>query len=161
VVGVLWGFEPFFHGNHHIRVYMHHVCLIQCISARKATHIKLGTCSGSFQCQLHFGTKMVSIGRSGCEWLPSEWKMRIFRHFLRWTPLVIYAVYIHINKALAKSTYSVFTCSAAGHLRSVCDLGEATQLSIFCCFWERWPIVFSFSVFYCCICCVFWSIPSG
>jgi len=61
VVGVLWGFEPFSHGNH-IRVYMHHVCLIQSISARKVTHIKLGTCSGSSQCQLHFGTKMVSIG---------------------------------------------------------------------------------------------------
>ena len=41
---------------------MHHVCLIQSISARKATHIKLGTRSGSSQCQLHFGTKMVSIG---------------------------------------------------------------------------------------------------
>ena len=31
------------HGNHHIRVYMHHVCLIQSVSARKAIHIKLGT----------------------------------------------------------------------------------------------------------------------
>jgi hypothetical protein len=56
------GFEPFSHGIHHIRVYMHHVCLIQSISARKATHIQLGTRSGSSQCQLHFGTKMVSIG---------------------------------------------------------------------------------------------------
>ena len=67
VVGVLWGFEPFSHGNHHSRVYMHHVCLIQSISARKATHMKLGTRSGSSQCQLHFGTKMVSMGWSGCE----------------------------------------------------------------------------------------------
>jgi len=46
---------------------MHNVCLIQSISARKATHTKLGTCSGSSQCQLHFGTKMVSIGWSCCE----------------------------------------------------------------------------------------------
>ena len=46
VVGVLAS-EPFSHGNHHIRVYMYHVCLIQSISARKATHIKPGTCSGS------------------------------------------------------------------------------------------------------------------
>jgi hypothetical protein len=41
IIGVLWGFEPFFpHGNHHIRVYMymHHVCLIQSISARKDPH---------------------------------------------------------------------------------------------------------------------------
>ena len=69
-VGVLWGFEPFPHGNHHIRVYMHHVCLIQSISARKATHIKLVTCSGSSQYQLRFGIKIVLIGWSGCVWLP-------------------------------------------------------------------------------------------
>jgi len=82
MIGVLWGFEPFSHENHHIRVYMHHVCLIQSISARKVTHIKLGTCSGSSQCQLHFGTKMVSIGWSGCDGCLLNAKMRIFRHFL-------------------------------------------------------------------------------
>jgi hypothetical protein len=60
---------------------MHHVCLIQSISARKATHIKLGTRSGSSQCQLHFGTKRVSIGWSGCEWLPSECKNAHFQAF--------------------------------------------------------------------------------
>jgi len=60
---------------------MHHVCLIQSISARKATHIKLGTRSGSSQCQLHFGTKMVSMGWSGCEWLPSECKNAHFQAF--------------------------------------------------------------------------------
>jgi hypothetical protein len=74
VVVVLWGFEPFSHGNHHIKVYMHHVCLIQSISARKVTHIKLGTRSGSSQCQLHFRTKLVSIGWSDYGWLPSECK---------------------------------------------------------------------------------------
>jgi hypothetical protein len=47
VVGVLWGFEPFSYGNRHIRVYMHHVSLIQSISERKATHMKLGTWPGS------------------------------------------------------------------------------------------------------------------
>jgi hypothetical protein len=82
VVGVIWGFEPFSQGNHHIRVYMHHECLFQSISTRKAIHIKLGTCSGSSQCQLRFGTKMVSIGWSGCERLPSECKNAHFRHFL-------------------------------------------------------------------------------
>jgi len=82
----LWGFEPFSHGNHHIRVYMHHVCLVQSISARKAAHIKLCTCSGSSQCQLHFGTKMVSIGWSGCEWLPSECKNAHFQAFPLLTP---------------------------------------------------------------------------
>jgi hypothetical protein len=81
VVGVLWWFEPFSHGNHHIRVYMHHVCLIQSISARKATHIKLGTCSGSSQFQVHFGSKIVSIGWSGCECLPSECKNAHFQAF--------------------------------------------------------------------------------
>ena len=60
---------------------MHHVCLIQSISALKATHIKLGTRSGSSQCQLHFGTKVVSIGWSGCEWLPSECKNAHFQAF--------------------------------------------------------------------------------
>jgi len=65
---------------------MHHVCLIQSISARKATHIKLGTHSGSSQCQLHFGTKMVSIGWSGCEWLPSECKNAHFQAFLPLAP---------------------------------------------------------------------------
>ena len=74
VVGVLWWFESFPHGNFHIRVYMHHVRLIQSTSARKVTHIKLGTCSGSSQCQLQFGTKMMSIGWSCFEWLPSEFK---------------------------------------------------------------------------------------
>jgi hypothetical protein len=81
VVGVVWGFEPFSHGNHHIRAYMQHVCLIQSISARKATHIKLGTCPGSSQCQLHFGTKVVLIGWGGCEWLPSECKNAHFQAF--------------------------------------------------------------------------------
>ena len=81
MVSVVWGFEPFSHENHHIRVYMHHVCLIQSISARKATHIKLGTRSGSSQCQLHFGTKIVSIGCRGCEWLPSECKNEHFQAF--------------------------------------------------------------------------------
>jgi len=76
VVGILWGFEAFPHGNHYIRVYMHHVCLIQSISARKATHIKFGTYLGSSQCQLHLGAKIVSIGWSGCEWLAAFW-MRI------------------------------------------------------------------------------------
>ena len=86
VVDVLWGCEPFSHGNHHIRVYMHHVCLIQSISARKATHIKLGTRSGSSPCQLQFGTKMVSIGWSGCEWLPSKWQIVHFQAFLPLAP---------------------------------------------------------------------------
>ena len=81
VVGVLWWFESFPHGNFHIRVYMHHVRLIQSTSARKVTHIKLGTCSGSSQCQLQFGTKMVSIGWSGCEWLPFECKNTRFQAF--------------------------------------------------------------------------------
>jgi len=81
VVGVLWGFEPFSHGNYHNRVYMHQVCLMQSISARKATHIKLDTCSGSSQCQLHFGTKLVLIGWSGCEWLPFECKNAHFQAF--------------------------------------------------------------------------------
>jgi hypothetical protein len=84
VVGILWVFEPFSHGNHHIRVYMHHVCLIQSISARKAYHMKLGSRSGSSQCQLQFGTRMVSIGWSGCEWLPSECKNA---HFQAFSPL--------------------------------------------------------------------------
>ena len=57
------------------------MCLIQSISARKATHIKLSTRSGSSQCQLHFGTKMVSIRWSGCEWLPSECKNAHFQAF--------------------------------------------------------------------------------
>jgi hypothetical protein len=81
VVGVLWGFEPFSHGNYHIRVYMLHVCLFQSISARKVTRIKLGTCSGSSQYQLHSGTKMVSIEWSGCEWLPVECKNEHFQAF--------------------------------------------------------------------------------
>ena len=80
MLGVLWGFEPISHGNHHIRVYMHHVCLIQSISARKV-NTKLGTCSGNSQCQLQFGIKMVSIGWSGCEWLPSECKIAHFQAF--------------------------------------------------------------------------------
>jgi len=33
------------------------------------------------QCQLHFGTKMVSVGWSGCEWLPSECKNAHFQAF--------------------------------------------------------------------------------
>jgi len=41
--------------------YMYHVCLIQPISARKATHMKLGTCSGSSQSELHLNYKIVSI----------------------------------------------------------------------------------------------------
>jgi hypothetical protein len=90
VVGVLWGFEPFPHGNHHIRDYMHHVCLIQSISARKVAHIKLGTCSGSSQCQLQLGTKMVSIGWSGYEWLPSECKNAHFQAFPPLAPSVIF-----------------------------------------------------------------------
>jgi len=65
---------------------MHHVCLIQSTSARKATHMKLGTCSGSSQCQLQFGTKMVSIGCSGYEWLPSECKNAQFQAFPPLTP---------------------------------------------------------------------------
>ena len=85
VVGVLWGFEPFSHGNHHIRVCMHHVCLIQSISARKATHIKLGTCSSSSQCQLHFDFKL-SIVWSGCESLPSECKNSHLQAFPLLTP---------------------------------------------------------------------------
>ena len=68
---------------------MQHVCLIQSISARKATRIKLGTCSGSSQCQLQFGTKMVSIGWSGCEWLPSECKNAHFQAFLLLAPSAI------------------------------------------------------------------------
>jgi hypothetical protein len=91
VVVFLWGFQPFSHGNHHIRVYMHHVCLIQSISARKATHIKLGTCSGSTQCKLHFGTKMVSIGWSGSEWLPSERKNAHFQAFPQLAPSGIFS----------------------------------------------------------------------
>ena len=67
---------------------MHHVCLIQSISARKATHIKLGTRSGSYQCQLHFGTKMVSIGWSGCEWLSSVCKNAHFQAFPPLAPSV-------------------------------------------------------------------------
>jgi hypothetical protein len=55
-------------------------------TARKAIHIKLGTCSGSSQCQLHFGTTMVSIGWSGCEWLPSECKNAHFQIFPPLTP---------------------------------------------------------------------------
>ena len=86
---------------------MHHVCSIQSISARKATHIKLGTRSGSSQCQLHFGTKMVSIGWSGCEWLPSECKNAHFQAFPPLAPsgilgreittyTVIYGVYARL-----------------------------------------------------------------
>jgi hypothetical protein len=67
---------------------MYHVCLIQSISARKATHIKLGTCSGSSECQLLFGTKMVLIGWSGCEWLPSECKNAHFQAFPQLAPSV-------------------------------------------------------------------------
>jgi hypothetical protein len=81
VVGVLRGFEPFPHGSHHIRVNMHHVCLIQSISARKATHIELGTCSGSSQCQLQSGTQMMSIKLNGCGWLPSECNNAHFQAF--------------------------------------------------------------------------------
>jgi len=88
LVGVLWGFEPFSYENHNIRVYMHHVCLIQFISARKVTHIKLGTRSGSSQCQLQFGTSMVSIGWSGCEWLPSKCKNANFQAFPLLAPSV-------------------------------------------------------------------------
>ena len=94
VVGVLWGFEPFSHDIYHIRVYMHHVCLIQSFSTCKATHIQLGTCSGSSQCQLHFGTKVVSIGWSGCEWLPSECKNAQFQAFPP-LPLSAKILYIH------------------------------------------------------------------
>jgi len=92
VVGVLWEFQPFSHGNHHIRVNMQHVYLLQSISARKATHIKLGTCSGSSQCQLHFGTKM-SMDESAVSGSLLNAKMRIFRHFLRWPPLIKYTVF--------------------------------------------------------------------
>ena len=60
---------------------MQHVCLIQSISARKATHIKMGTWSGSCQCQLRFSTKIVSIGWSGCEWLLYECKNAHFQAF--------------------------------------------------------------------------------
>ena len=97
MVGVLWGFEPFSLRNHHIRAYMHHVCLIQSISARKAAHIKLGTHSVSSQCQLHFGTKMVSIGWSGCEWLPSECKNARFQAF---PPLVPSGILFHLNYSI-------------------------------------------------------------
>jgi len=65
---------------------MHRGCLIQSVSARKVTHIKLGTCSNGSQCQLHFGTKMVSIGWSGCEWLPSQCKNAHFQAFPQLTP---------------------------------------------------------------------------
>ena len=78
--------EPFSHGNHHIRFEMHHVYLTQSISARKATHIKSGVCSGSSHCQLHFNTQMVSIGWSGCEWLPSECKSVHFQEILQLAP---------------------------------------------------------------------------
>jgi len=72
--------------DHHSRVYMYHVCSIQSISARKATHIKLGTCSGSSQCQLHFRLKWCRLNEvavSGCL-LNAH-----FQAFLRWPPLIV------------------------------------------------------------------------
>jgi len=99
VVGIIWGFKLFSHGNHHIRVYMHHVCLFQSISARKGTHTKLGTCSGSSQCQLHFGTKLVLIEWSSCECLPSECKHAHFRHFFR-CPLCYFADFTYNEPAM-------------------------------------------------------------
>ena len=109
------------HGNHHIRAYMHHVCLIQSISARKANHIKLGTRSGSSQCQLHFTTKMVSIGWSGCEWLPSECKNAHFQAFPPLAPSVIFlprnTVYIctvydcTFGDNSAKHTVYIYMCT--------------------------------------------------
>ena len=71
---------------------MHHVCLIRSISARKATHIKLGTFSGSSQCQLHFGIKMVSIGWMAVSGCLLNAKLHILWHFLCWLP----PVYDHI-----------------------------------------------------------------
>jgi len=74
VVGASWGCWTFSHGNHHIRVYVHHVRITQHISVRRATHINLSVCSGSWQCQLHLRLTMAAIGRSGCEWLCFECK---------------------------------------------------------------------------------------
>ena len=55
---------------------MHHVCSIQSISGRQAAHIKLGTCLGSSQCQLHFGVIMVSIGWIGWLWVAAVWMQK-------------------------------------------------------------------------------------
>ena len=65
------------------------MCLTQSISARKATHIKLGTCLGSSQCQLHFGTKMVSTGWMAVRGCLLNAKIHIFWHFLRLPPLAL------------------------------------------------------------------------
>jgi hypothetical protein len=56
--------------------YMYHVCLIQPISARKATHMKLGTCSGSSQSELHLNYKIVSIEWSVCLWVATLWMQK-------------------------------------------------------------------------------------
>jgi hypothetical protein len=57
------------------------VCIIQHISIHRVTHINLSTCLGSCECQLHFGTRMVLIELSGCEWLPPECKNAHFQAF--------------------------------------------------------------------------------
>jgi hypothetical protein len=149
VVGVLWGIEPFSHKNHHIRVYMHHVCLIQSISAHNAIHKKLGTCSGSSQCQLHFGTKIVPIVWGGCEWLPSEYKMHIFRQFLCCPPLEVYFCKIfwpqggllppssckhepgrppRIVKLLKKNYRTLVACQSSFQVLVLCVCAQLAQL---------------------------------
>jgi hypothetical protein len=45
------------------------MCALSSLPQHKVTHIKLGTCSGSSQCQLYFSIKMVStkeMAVSGC-----------------------------------------------------------------------------------------------
>jgi len=91
---------------------MLHVCLIQSISASKATHMKLGTHSGSSQCQLHFGTKMVSIGWSGCEWLPSECKNAHFQAFPLLAPSVIFSGFEGENR----NEHQARQCEAPGRV---------------------------------------------
>ena len=78
-----WRFQPFSLKSTGIGVYVHCVCIIQHIPIHRVTHINLSTCLGSCECQLHFGTKMVFIKLSGCEWLPPEFKNTHFknRHF--------------------------------------------------------------------------------
>ena len=61
--------------THHVRAYMHHVCLIQSISARKATNLKLGICSGSSQCQLQFGKKN-GVNRMKWLWVAAFWMQK-------------------------------------------------------------------------------------
>ena len=94
---------------------MHHVCLIQSISARKAIHIKLCTCSGSSQCQLQFCTKVVSIGWSGCEWLPSECKNA---HFQAIPPLAPSAIVLPSQwtglKSVDRQDHSIIKSCLAG-----------------------------------------------